>query len=91
MAGPAVADENTLAYVRTGGAQDALVIVFPEVPRSLSLALIEEGCMARSSRLLRVRKRRWTQTAGTDLSSIRRACRSGRVAPRGRLGASRTS
>ena len=40
---PAVADENTLAYVRTGGAQDALVIINRGPARSLSLALIEEG------------------------------------------------
>jgi glycosidase len=40
---PAVADQQTLAYVRTGGASDALVIINRGPARSLQLALIEEG------------------------------------------------
>ncbi len=40
---PAVADQQTLAYVRTGGADDALVIINRGPARSLQLALIEEG------------------------------------------------
>ena len=40
---PAFADENTLAYVRTGGADDALVIINRGAARSVQLTLIEPG------------------------------------------------
>jgi len=40
---PAIADEHTLAYVRTGGSHDALVIINRGPARSVQLALIEQG------------------------------------------------
>ena len=40
---PAFADDSTLAYVRTGGSADALIIINRGPARSIQLALIEQG------------------------------------------------